>query len=144
MIIRPATPGDRGAVLLMVRHFLDHSLYGALFESDVDAGGLFDTVLAAGLVLVADNGDHLVGMLAIVALLHPLGGKLYAEEVCWWVEPEHRSGFIGPKMLRSAEDWARRKGCSVVKMVAPHGSTVGDFYGRIGYTPIETAYIKVL
>ena len=84
----------------------------------------------------------LIGMLAIVAIPHPLTGRTYAEEIAWWVEPEHRGGLIGPKMLRHAEEWATRNGANVVKMVAPAGSDVGKFYEATGYQAVETAFIK--
>lgn len=88
------------------------------------------------------NKPALVGMLAIVALPHPLAGGKVAEELAWWVEPEWRQGLLGPKMLREAEAWATRNGAVMVKMVAPAGTDVGEFYERIGYQAVETAYIK--
>lgn len=86
----------------------------------------------------------LVGMLAIVMVPHPLSGKTFAEEIAWWVEPEHRKGLIGPKMLRLAEEWATRNGANMVKMVAPAATSVGMFYERSGYKAVETAYIKTI
>lgn len=83
-------------------------------------------------------------MLAIVVLPHPITGRLYADELAWWVEPRFRRGRIGPTMLKHAEAWARQKGATVLKMVAPAGTDVGRFYEATGYRAVETAYQKRL
>lgn len=88
--------------------------------------------------------EPIVGMLAIVKLNHPISGKPYAEEIAWWVEPEHQGMGSGRMLLERAEAWARENGCSMVKMVAPAGSDVGHFYEKQGYVVVETAYQKDL
>jgi hypothetical protein len=156
MMIRKATPADKPRLIEMAVRFLLESPYGALFDNQAtpDAiGTLVDNVISLGVIIVAevDRGGglfgskpdpKLVGMLAAVALPHPLTGKTCAEEMAWWVEPEHRGGLLGPKMLRVFEEWATRNGANMVKMVAPAGSTVGTFYEHIGYQAVETAFIK--
>lgn len=151
--IRQATTLDKARLIELATRFLVESRYGALFtdSSPAQIGTLIDNVLTLGTILVAEVVEDrsndvreyaIVGMLAIVALPHPLAGGTVAEEIAWWVEPEYRGGTLGPKMLREAEDWATRNGAVMVKMVAPAGSTVGNFYERIGYEAVETAYIK--
>jgi GNAT superfamily N-acetyltransferase len=174
LIIREAKLEDAFRVREMATRFLLDSQYGALFNNQTTPeaiGSLIENVLRLGAIFVAevDSGarvpgvcvsidgeewhapggcetcrPRIVGMLAIVLIPHPLSGQLLAEEIAWWVEPEHRGGSIGPKMLRSAEEWATTNGANMVKMVAPAGSTVGAFYERIGYQAVETAYVKAL
>lgn len=158
MTIRLAMEADKLRLIEMAERFLRETQYGRLFDDKATPqtiGELITNVLTLGAIVVAEIGSLrdgeggrdvgppiLIGMLAIVALPHPLTGVIYGEEICWWVEPEHRHGTIGPKMLREAEDWATRNGANSCKMVAPAGSTVGDFYERIGYTLVESAYLK--
>lgn len=165
MTIRLATEDDKPRLIEMATRFLLESQYGELFDNaatPLSIGELVTNTLALGAIFLAEidpRGEDLprwherdtckicavklvVGMLAIVALPHPLTGVPIAEEIAWWVEPEHRNSTIGPKLLRSAEQWATTNGANVVKMVAPAGSTVGEFYERLGYRPVETAYIK--
>lgn len=151
MVLRLATTDDKPRLIEMSARFLLGSPYGAFFDNQATPDSiavLIDNVLILGAIIVAEieivdeHRRELVGMLAIVALPHPLTGRKYADEIAWWVEPEHRGGTLGPKMLRAAEDWATRNGANMVKMVAPAGSDVGSFYERIGYSVVETAYIK--
>lgn len=144
--IREATPADKSRLVEMAVRFLLESPYGQFFDDKAtpdSIGTLIDNVLVLGTVFVAERQDKaVVGMLAIVALPHPLTGRLYAEEIAWWVEPEHRGGLLGPKMLRVAEEWATRKGANMIKMVAPTRGDVGRFYEVVGYQAVETAYFK--
>lgn len=165
--IRAATPADRFRLVEMASRFLLESDYGPIFaerSTPEKLGALVDKVLEIGVIFVAERqfdidvatgtpatadtiatmeAVELVGMLAIVILPHLFTGLPFGDEIAWWVEPEHRgNGRIAYKLLRSAEEWATRNGANMVKMSAPAGSTVGAFYERMGYRPVETAFIK--
>lgn len=154
--IREATLDDAPRLVEMATRFLLETRYGAMFDNratPVTIGGLVEQVLRFGAIFVAEvtvpyadgsSETKLIGMLAIVVVPHPLTGLAYADEIAWWVEPEHRGGSIGPHILRSAETWARQKGANMVKLVAPAGSRVGTFYERVGYQAVETAFIKTI
>jgi GNAT superfamily N-acetyltransferase len=142
--IRHATAADRPRVLELVDHFLAATQYGTLLGLPHCGPDLFDLALTVGVIFLADVDAELIGMLALLALGHPLTGQPYAEELAWWVEPAHRIGLAGPKLLRAGEEWATTRGCFCIKMTAPHGSTVGAFYERRGYEPIESSYAKKL
>jgi GNAT superfamily N-acetyltransferase len=155
VIIREAVLEDSLRIQEMATRFLLDSQYGSLFNDKTtpDAiAALIAGVMQIGTIFVAevDHGgrevapSRLVGMLAIVLVVHPLSGQKVAEEIAWWVEPEARGGSIGPKMLRVAEEWATRNSANMVKMVAPAGSTVGTFYEKSGYRAVETAFIKAI
>jgi GNAT superfamily N-acetyltransferase len=166
--IRQAEPRDRERVVSMAMHFLAATRYGQTFPgfepSAERVANVFDYLAGGGgVVLVAEAPVNYVerkgvnfemreirpvvmGMIAIASAEDPLSGALYGDEMCWWVEPEFRQLVqgIGPKLLRSAEEWARQKGLSVLKMVAPAGSHVGTIYHRRGYVEVETAWSLVL
>lgn len=143
--IREATEADVERVLEMSCLFLALTPYGRLVQPTYQSLlTLIGVVMANGVILLADAHGHTVGMLAIANFPHPLTGEPYADEVAWWVDPEHRKGRAGFYLLRACEDWARQNGLSMIKMVAPFGTDIGKFYERLGYVPVETAYQKTL
>lgn len=148
MILRSALAADRDRVVALALHFHRETPYGSLLTVDPDRiGAQFDLALDRGVVLVAESDcicgrAELVGFLALVAHQHMLSGEIYAEELGWFVEPAYRTGTVGPRLLRRAEEWARLHACRFLKMAAPTGTDVGDFYARQGYQSVETAYLK--
>ncbi len=103
---------------------------------------LFAVALKAGVIFLADTGTAIVGMLALVVVPHMLTGESYAEELCWWVEPEARGGTAAWRLLAAAEDYARQQHLSCLKMVQPAGEpTVGKIYTRRGFRPVEVVFV---
>jgi GNAT superfamily N-acetyltransferase len=163
VILRPAVARDRATVVMLGLQFHAESPYSRLLAVDAERlGAQFDIALELGIVVVAERdnvpgpaGPELVGFIGLAALDHPLSGERFAEEIGWWVAPEYRSGTLGPRLLRWAEDWARQHGCAFLKMSAPAGDLVDDgkgrryeqtplgrFYEQRGFRPIETAFFK--
>lgn len=91
-----------------------------------------------------EERSEIVGMLALLAAPHPMTGEWQAEEIAWYLESEARGSSAHKRLHDEAEAWARSKGCSMIKMVAPHGSPVGSYYARRGYVPVETSWYKAL
>jgi GNAT superfamily N-acetyltransferase len=148
-MIRTATKADQVRVLELVQHFLDTTSYGRILGLEVGdrpegAAQLFDHALEHGVVYLGERSALIVGFIAIAAMIHPLTGIPEGCELAWWMEPEHRRGRLGYKLLGVAEDWTRQKGLRVLKMVAPAGSDVGTFLEHMGYSPVETVFQKVL
>lgn len=157
-MIREATAADKPRIVEMAARFLLESQYGEIFEhraAPEKIAALVDSVLRIGAIFVAEEGTliegefgpemgptRLAGMLAIVVVPHLFTGLPYGDEIAWWVEPEHRNSRIAYKLLRSAEEWATSRGANMVKMSAPAGSKVGEFYERMGYKAVESAFIK--
>jgi len=146
MTIRPALEADLYRVFEMgVSFIVSIPLYAEIFQWEPEALEAFIRDLAAGEsseVLVVDDGaGDLVGLSVLILVSNPFGGPPWAEEVAYWLEPRARRGTAAYKLLGAAEDWARRKGASVLKMVAPAGSQIGKLYEHRGYQPLETTYI---
>lgn len=146
-MIREATVEDRDDIVEMAAHFIEQTRYSQVLGAPNREQLWFivtKVVDELGVILLAEVEGRAVGMLAIAALAHPFTGELYGDELCWWVEPEHRQGSVGPRLLVAGEEWATRKGLSVLKMVAPAGSDIGMHYERRGYSQVETVYQKTL
>lgn len=141
-------------VVEMSMRFLATTRFGTLVKTTpAQLETLALKVAKLGVVLVAEADEladgfettrEAIGFVALAKLQHPISGKPYADEIAWWVEPEHRQAGVGRLLLERAEAWARENGCSMVKMVAPAGSTIGTFYENCGYVVVETAYQKEL
>jgi GNAT superfamily N-acetyltransferase len=144
-VIRPATPADAPRLFSMALRFLHETIYARLAPPEPSAiVALIETVLARGVVFVDERDGELIGMLGLAALLHILTGRPYADEIVWWVEPEHRKTRAAYYLLGAGEEWARQNNLSVLKMVAPAGSAIGKFYESRGYELVESAYQKVI
>lgn len=146
MTFRVGTVADRDVVVALALHFHASTAYSQLLTVDPERiAALFHVALVHGVVFLAVRADEtVVGFIGVVADVHRLSGDRYAEEAAWWVEPEARSGIVGPKLLALAELWARQHACAFIVMLAPVGTPVGHFYDRLGYQPIETAWMKRL
>jgi GNAT superfamily N-acetyltransferase len=153
--IRKATAGDLPGLIRMAGDFLRSTPFGQVLSGSHDAlEAVIRATLTGGVIFVAEDdsaedphdrraGARLVGMIA-GTLERTITGDCIGSELVWWVEPAYRKTRLGPYLLRSLEDWTRQEGGTVLKMVAPAGSTVGNYYERLGYSPIETAHVKRL
>jgi GNAT superfamily N-acetyltransferase len=144
--IREATVADRDAIVALALAQFAESIYGRLMGAidPVLVGLHVDLGMSHGMVLVAVEGDVVVGFIGVVAHAHPLNGEGFMRELAWTVAPAHRRGRVGPALLAEVENWGKRSGLSMIEMSAPEGSTVGRFYKLCGYDPVETAYFKRL
>ena len=53
----------------------------------------------------------------------------------WYVDESHRQQGIGARLVRSAEDWARRQGCTEMASDAELGNAVSlRAHEKLGYT----------
>lgn len=146
MIIRTATLADVPAIVELSSHFLLATPYGQVLPVEPEyLEHCASTVIeGTGVIFLADAGERPVGFLAAYLGRHPFTGQVYVEELAWWMEPTARKGTAGPRMLWLLIEWARQSGAVVLKMVAPAGSDVGDFYLRHGFTHLESAFLKIL
>lgn len=145
--IREATAADLPALHAMALEFLATSRYGALLTAErpqIDALVTLLQTSGAGVVLVACDGEILIGMLALIVGPHPLSGELMADELAWWVAPLAREGRVGLRLLRAAEGWAVAHGVVWLTLVEPLALEAVGRYARLGYTAIETRSVKRL
>lgn len=146
-MIRKATLEDVEVIVSMVGHFINDATlgYGRVLKFvPKTVAKLAREIIVKGVLLVAEKDGKVIGMIGGLPLREPISDSTMLDELVWWVEPAHRSGTVGPKLLRCFENWARQNGLEACKMIAPVRSDVGRYYERTGYVPIETSYVKRL
>jgi GNAT superfamily N-acetyltransferase len=96
-------------------------------------------------------GEGQMGAVAMAsAMAYPVWfdhEHLTAQEVFWWVEPQHRGGSLGTELRQGLEDWARNKGCLTMEMGALEASRpeiLAQLYERKGYGAKERIFCKRL
>lgn len=97
-----------------------------------------------GVLLIADAGGGAVGTIAALLYADPNNGELVAQEMFWWVDPEHRDAESG-NLMDAYEGWARSVGAKRIVVSAIHGMRercLERYYEKRGYRPVETNFVK--
>lgn len=148
-MIRRAHYGDVSEIMRMSRHFLGL----ANFPYPMDENSVSDLIGEMlegdeGVILVVDVGESLAGMAAASLVAFPFNRAcVYAQELCWWIEPEHRGGSLALRLLKQLEISVKELGAERLMMVCVDGlkaDSVGKFYERRGYQPQGRSYLKEL
>lgn len=145
-IVRRAEPDDLVRLVEMAVRFAAESEYAALAVVSVDKVTQLITGLClseAGAVFVAEVDGAVVGMIGGHVFDHPMFSAVMAQEVAWWVEPTHRTGRTGYKLVKALAQWALMKGASHLSMIAPN-DRVASFYERIGFSRAESVHYRRL
>src|SRR5262245_59761593 len=143
-MIRAATLEDVPRLVEMGRQFREETEYRDLILDNPAQMQAMAERLVGGpdsVVLVADNGTTLVGMIGLLLYPHHLSGEATVGEVMWWQHQEQRGA--GVRLLREAERWAVEQGAVKMQMIAP-SARIGAFNAKRGYRLMEWAYQKDL
>ncbi len=145
MIVRDATDSDMPSVLKMARDFYSASGYdkdGPFDEAHtmINIGG----IRHSGFLLVAEQQEKIVGMVAMVYGAGLCNPARKAHEVVFWVSPETRGGFAALALIRAADKRAKESDCVGAQMAHLTNSPeqVSSVYSRLGYAKTETYYTK--
>jgi GNAT superfamily N-acetyltransferase len=143
-VIRPADEdSDREWIAAEGKRFFDASGYGSVCTYRPD--DLMRALERAQIVLVDDQRR---GMAA--AVLFPSffdGQTLLAQELFWWVAPEHRGSGVALELLDAMEQAARRAGAKALLMLCIDrldGNKVAGIYKRRGYRAAERTFMRKL
>ena len=142
-VIREATVDDIPVLVAMGMRFAQSDAYKHIVrDNPVQFEKMARMLITSGLgvMLVLEKNGCVEGMIGMLCTPHFLSGDMFAGEICWWINPEHRGD--GVRLMRSAETWAREQGALSIQMVAPN-ERVGSLYERMGYQQTETSYQKL-
>jgi len=145
-LIREAVQEDVSRIVEMGSRSLREGPYsGMIADVPAQSQRLAEQVMSApgGTILLSDEDGSATGLIAFIVCAHPFSGETVATELMWYVEPEHRPGGIGMRLLWEAEKLAKEKGALKMQFTAPT-SQIGDIYRRFGYRKIEETFLKEL
>ena len=88
-------------------------------------------------VLVATDGDRILGALTLVVFRIPTGIKAWIEDVV--VDDDARGRGVGDALNRYAIELARQKGARKVDLTSrPHRESANRLYKRLGFVERTT------
>ena len=148
-MIRSAKPADIEQCLTMLQAFASASIYDYADWQPEDlnrARTLMLTLIKSGYLVVADNGNMLVGMIGAVKEQDPwIASRSRIRELFWWMEPQYRKTRLSAELYRRwDQDTARWLKEGLVNQVSlstqPGGSEIG--LNKRGWQCVEQHWIK--
>lgn len=108
-------------------------------------GGMIDEDKTKVIVVLGLKDNIPVGIMAAQTSEMLFNRELMAQEVVYWIEPEHRGGRLALELLEAFEFWAKKVGCKYLNLSAletEHIDKVSKLYNRRGYDLSERAFLK--
>jgi ribosomal protein S18 acetylase RimI-like enzyme len=147
-LIRLGTKDDIPELARLGRLFFNESGYAVI--ADYDEQSVRDSLTAfmdAGIcVLVVAEEDEIIGMTgAVISPLYLNRSVQMAQELFWWVHPDHRGG-VGKDLLNMLEAELEKRGAAANVMIAlqkVNPELTGKLYERRGYQLIEHHYMRL-
>lgn len=105
-------------------------------------------VLKYGQIWIAlDNNKRTIG--AIGGLIHPdiCSGDMVAQEMFWFMHPDHRNGMTFMKLYHAFETWAKESGAIRICMANTfneHTEKLRHLYLKMNFRPVDVSYFKTL
>ena len=143
-MIRIATQEDIPRIVELGSRSLQDGPYAGLID-DVPSQAAYcaHEVMDKGRILLGEEEGQVVGLIGFILANHHFSGQRYAAELMWYIEPEHRKGGPGLKLLWEAEKQAKEMGAESFLFTAPN-EDVAALYKRFGYDKLEVTYRKTL
>jgi GNAT superfamily N-acetyltransferase len=123
-----------------------HEASGYVDIAEFDALSFATTLQNApdAVYLVVEKEGSMVGMAG--ALVYPFYFNLKhrtAQEIFWWVDPEHRG--VGSELFDALVAEVKAMGAQSLSMIAIESAPwVGGFYEKRGFRPSERSFIRSL
>ena len=145
--VRHANTTDIVDLTRMAEAFFKSSPYSNLGYDETKVINAFTLALQspAFIVLIAEEENKTVGLVAGFISSSFFNDSLIAAELVWWVDREARHKGVGQALHTSFEEWAKNMNCKIVTMIALEDNTlelVDKMYNKLGYRPAERSYIK--
>jgi GNAT superfamily N-acetyltransferase len=118
------------------KHF-DSERFVSFWDSMLESG--------VGVIFILQDEDGPSGAIGGVKYPEPYSGDLIATEFFWYCKPSKRGD--GLWLYGEFEEWARREGCTEIRMVHLSDSMperLRKVYRHWGFSEIETHYAKEL
>lgn len=147
-MIRTATHDDIPRIIEMAQAFYATTSYARFSPiSYQSAAGLAIITMESGVMLVAEKDGELVGMTCLIIVPFLFNVSLtVAEEIAFWIEPEHRGGMLAIRLLKEIEKECRAKMVDVIRMATLIDSPpqAASLYLHEGYEKSDSHFMKGL
>lgn len=104
-------------------------------------------LIGAGGALVAESEGKIIGFMGSMVSEHWFSEAKIASEISFYVTPEHRLRGAAPRLLRTAEEWARGEGAEEIvtgTSTEINADTTALFYEKMGYARTGYQFAKRL
>lgn len=147
-----ATDADIPGIVRMGRKFWQLTPYArapySLPYCPDSAAATCAQCLSQGLLLVACEGEEMIGFAGAVAAAMPLQRSvLVAAEQFWWIEEAARNSGAGKQLMAELEHSARIAGVRILAMAAFEQIEIekaAGMYARAGYDATERTFTRAL
>ena len=146
--IRDATQEDVLDTVLAVKQFckeIPHPAWKKFNTNKVNSLVSQLIEIEQGFVKIVTHDDEVVGALIAVMSDIPINDLIFAQELMFWIDPEHRTGRTAIKLVDEYIEWSTKSGCNFIRLSeldSVLGGRAGVLFKRKGFEPTETAYIR--
>ena len=146
--IRDATQEDVLDTVLAVKQFckeIPHPAWKKFNTNKVNSLVSQLIEIEQGFVKIVTHDDEVVGALIAVMSDIPINDLIFAQELMFWIDPEHRTGRTAFKLVDEYVEWSTNAGCNFIRLSELDnvlGGRAGVLFKRKGFEPTETAYIR--
>lgn len=142
-MIRPATVDDIEELAVLAAEFHGEAKMPSVYNPDIWKLN-WTTLINMGLaqVLVEEAFGRIVGTIGVIVSPDLNDGKRSADEAFWFQSKTHRGS--GVRLLKAMEKKLAESGPTRFYMVHLHSlnDRLGGIYERMGYSKVETRYLK--
>jgi GNAT superfamily N-acetyltransferase len=146
-MVRAGDANDIYEIVRMADRFWHHTIYDETFCPNT-VSSMAKACIDQRLMSVLEVDGKLVGFACgVVGALLGNASIKSGTEIAWWVEPEHRSGGNGIKLLKHIEELARKTGIKYWNMAYMESSMpeqIKGIYEKLGYKRTEIIYSREL
>lgn len=147
-MIRFATRHDIPALLEMLRNYRSEALLDFLRDADdakYIANMLTELIAGRGVVLLAEQNSKTIGMIIAAIMPNIWSPKnLTLTEFAYWVEPEHRGGTAGYRLLKAYLDEAialKEAGRICHAFISKMANSPDLKYHKFGFSKLEEFWV---
>lgn len=142
MSIRRLGPWEEEDLLPLAQQFHAEAAIGAEFHRAACLANWRSLPNRVAFALFKEG--ELVGVLAGFIAPQFMTGVMLAQEMFWYVKPEHRGGTAGVRMFQEFEKWAtEQRAYGIVMASLADNPPVAELYKKRGYRHIESHYLKI-
>lgn len=146
MNVRKLMPWEVADVAPLAQAFHDEQMQGqSTFSPEALSVFLVNT---DSCVFGVFKDNQLVGALIGFVAPHPMAHGTMAQEILWYVKPEHRGSVESMVLFSKFEAWAKTRGAKAVAMFTspstPDGHAIETAYKAHGYSFAGKHFIKFI